>query len=78
MKECLARLIQTGRISGTYLFYGPPGSEQESMALAFISAVLFSSKLGSFPEILIFAVNANNIHFILFPCHISPKLDLRR
>jgi len=40
MKECLARLIQTGRISGTYLFYGPPGSEQESMALAFISAVL--------------------------------------
>ena len=48
MKECLARLIEAGRVGGTYLFYGPPGSEQEPMALAFISAILCEKQNADF------------------------------
>ncbi|MFH1744102.1 MAG: DNA polymerase III subunit delta' [bacterium] len=48
IKESLARLIRTGRIGGTYLFYGPPGSDLEPLALGFISSILCREKDSDF------------------------------
>jgi DNA polymerase-3 subunit delta' len=48
VKRYLARLVRTGRIGGTYLFYGPPGSEQETIAFGFISSILCERRDGDF------------------------------
>ena len=48
VKRCLARLVRTGRIGGTYLFYGPANSDQENMAFGFISSILCERGDGNF------------------------------
>ncbi len=48
LKRGLARLVVSKRIGGTYLFYGPPGCEQESLALGFAYAILCERNDGDF------------------------------
>jgi DNA polymerase-3 subunit delta' len=46
VKEALCRLVRSGRLAGTFLFYGPPGSALEELAFAFASAILCERKVG--------------------------------
>ncbi len=46
VKEALCRLVRSGRLAGTFLFYGPPGSALEELAFAFASAILCEQTVG--------------------------------